>query len=338
MKQIFDVLIIGAGQSGLATAYLLQKKGARSFVLVDSNARIGDSWRKRYDSLRLLTPNSENSLPGLLLKQPKHYATKNEYGDYLEIYAKIFGFTIEPSTTITKLSLKNGIFVAGTKGKQLFARNVVIATGPFQKPYIPFTIKGNKKGVSYMHSASYKNPKQISKGKVLVAGAGNSGAQIASELSITHDVVLASKRRIFFSNRYDIFYRIAALMLPAKQVRKIVDLLSVRKIYVPSLEGLLKDKRVVLKSEVTSIVEGRVQFADGTSDSFTSIIFATGFTFDFNWIYIREAFDKNHKPIVNKGISAIDGLYLIYYEKDYGFIRDLATRVEYIADILGKRL
>ena len=328
-QNVLDVLIVGAGQSGLASAYYIKQRKL-SFLLVDAHKRIGDSWRNRYDSLNLLTPNRENSLPGMPIDKPLSYATKNEFADYLEKYAKQFHFPIEQSTAIEALSLEKGMFVAKAQNKEFFAKRVVVATGAFQEPYIPPVLAQNLGGIFFCHSATYKNPKQIPKGKVLVVGAGNSGAQIASELATTHDVVLSSRRRIVFGSRYDMFYLIAVSLLPMEQIRKIIDLFSVRKIFVPELEILLKNKKVILKSEVKTIKDNRVYFSDGTSDSFASIIFATGFTFDFDWIFIKEAFDSNHKPISPLGASVVKGLYFVYHEKDEGFIRDLASRVRYI--------
>lgn len=336
-QNVLDVLIVGAGQSGLASAYYIKQRKL-SFLLVDAHKRIGDSWRNRYDSLKLLTPNTENSLPGMPIDKHSSYATKNEFANYLERYAKTFRFPIELETTIEELSLENGTFVAKAQNKEFFAKRVVVATGAFQEPFIQRDFTKNLGGIFFCHSATYKNPKQIPKGKVLVVGAGNSGAQIASELAKTHDVVLSSRRRIVFGSRYDMFYIIAASLLPMKQIQKIIDFFSVRKVFVPELESLLKNKKVILKPEVKTIKDNRVYFTDGTSDSFANIIFATGFTFDFDWIFIKEAFNSNHKPIAPKGVSVVKGLYFVYHEKDAGFIRDLDRRVKYIVDVLEKQV
>ncbi len=323
-----DVLIIGAGQTGLAVAYYI-KKTKLSFLLVDANTRIGDSWRKRYDSLRLLTPDSNNSLSGLSLGgNKKTHSTKDNFADYLERYSHHFSFHIILNTKIKKLQKKNGIFIA-TAGKNVFhAKNIVVATGAFQKPYIPLMAKDISSEIFQIHSYEYKNVSRIPKGNVLVVGAGNSGAQIAVELAKTHSVTFSSKRKLIFDNKYDFLYRFAASFFSPGLIRKIIDTFSLRKIYVPEIEDLLKNKRISLVQELKAIKQKEFFFKGGLSGQFKSVIWATGFRFDYSWIKIKEAFDRNGNLLHKNAVSVTKGLYIAYSAKDYGFIKDLPAKAE----------
>ncbi len=323
-----DVLIIGAGQTGLTTAYYLKKTNL-SFLLVDVNAKIGDSWRERYDSLRLLTPDSNNSLPGLSLGGNKEtYSTKDNFAAYLERYSHYFSFPVLLNTKIKKLQKKNNIFIATAANKTYHARNVVVATGAFQKPYIPQIAKNASSAIFQIHSYEYKNASKIPKGNVLVVGAGNSGAQIAVELAKTHPVTLSSKRKLIFDSKYDFLYSFIAKFLTTKMIRKIVDTFSIRKIYVPEIEDLLKSKQISLVPELKAVNQKEFFLKRGLSGQFNSVIWATGFQFDYTWIKIKEAFDSNGNLLHKNGISVVKGLYIAYPEKNYGFIRNLPAKAE----------
>lgn len=329
MKNYYlDVLIIGAGQTGLTTAYYL-KKTKLSFLLVDANAKIGDSWRKRYDSLRLLTPDSNNSLPGLSLGGNKEtYSTKDNFADYLERYASYNSFRVSLNTKIKKLQKKNGVFIATAEDKIYHARNIVAATGAFSQPFIPQIAKKASPAIFQIHSDEYKNASKIPKGNVLVVGGGNSGAQIAVELAKTHSVTLSSKRKLIFDSKYDFLYRVVASFFSTELIRKIVDVFSIRKIYVPQIEDLLKSRKISLVQELIAIKQRDFFFKGGLSDQFNSVIWATGFQFDYTWIKIREAFDSNGRLLHKNGVSVVRSLYIVYPTKDYGFIQDLPAKAE----------
>src|SRR5436190_7646842 len=132
-----DVLIIGAGQAGLALGYHLQRRG-RQVLLVDRNQRIGDSWRSRWDSLKLYSPASRDGLPGMPFPAGRTtYPTKDEMADYLETYAARFELPVRLGTRVHDLTQENGGFVAHTGGSRIEAETVVIASGVYEKPYVP---------------------------------------------------------------------------------------------------------------------------------------------------------------------------------------------------------
>ncbi|HEX2732605.1 MAG TPA: FAD-dependent oxidoreductase [Polyangiaceae bacterium] len=189
-----DVVVIGAGQAGLSTAYHLQKSGVECIVL-DSGARIGDVWRGRWESLRLFTPAWLDALDGLAFPgDPQRFPTKDEMADYLESYARHFALDVRLATRVTALTRSGTTYRVETNRGTFLARQVVIAMSSFQKPRIPAFAKGLRSDIVQLHSSQYNQPESLKPGHVLIAGAGNSGAEIAVELAKRgHTVSLAGR-------------------------------------------------------------------------------------------------------------------------------------------------
>src|SRR5215208_838099 len=181
-----DILVIGAGQAGLALGFHLKRMSFR-FQLVDRNSRVGDSWRKRFDSLVLFTPRAYSALPGLAVPgDPDTYPTKDEMADYLEAYANHFDLPVVSGTGIRRLERKDGGFRATTDSRQhIDCRAVVSATDAFQRPAVPAISKQLSASVFQLSPENYEAPAQFPPGRVLVAGDGATGREIASELSVT---------------------------------------------------------------------------------------------------------------------------------------------------------
>ncbi len=195
LQSSLDILVIGAGQAGLALGFHLRTTPFR-FQLVDRDARVGDSWRKRYESLVLFTPRAYSALPGLAVPgEPDGYPTKDEIADYLEAYASHFGLPVVPGTGIRRLGQVQEEFRAITEaGEAIDCRAVVLATGPFQRPAVPLLSKRLSASVVQLTPENYKAPDQLPPGRILVAGDGATGRQIARELTTTHEVLLATGR------------------------------------------------------------------------------------------------------------------------------------------------
>ena len=187
-----DVLVIGAGQAGLAVGWHLREQGITSFLLLDAGPEVGHVWRNRWDSLRLFTPAEYDALPGMPFPAPAGtYPTKDEVADYLRGYAAAFELPVRLNTRVTRLTKTGDTFHADTSTGPITARQVVIATGPFQTPVVPTLARHLAADVVQLHSADYRNPDQLPDGPVLVVGAGNSGLQIAAELAATRPVTVA---------------------------------------------------------------------------------------------------------------------------------------------------
>ena len=184
--------VIGGGQTGLAVGYFLKRQGRR-FVILERAAEIAPAWRERWDSLTLFTLRRYSALPGLPFPgDPDGYPTRDEVIDYLEHYAETFKLPIELNSEVKQLAHSNdACFSLEVDDQQISADQVVVATGPFQTPYVPKVAEKLDAKVFQTHAVGYRRPGDVPKGTALVVGGGNTGFQIAKELSATHRVVLS---------------------------------------------------------------------------------------------------------------------------------------------------
>ena len=193
MTERYDTIIIGGGQAGLATGYYLQRRGC-NFVILDANQRTGNSWRKRWDSLRLFTPARYDALPGMPFPAPAHtFPTRNEMADYLEAYAKHFNLPIRTGIRVERLSKQGERFVLSAGELQFEADNVVVAMSSWQKARIPPFAGELDASIVQLHASEYRNPSQLRDGGVLIVGAGNSGADIALDVAREHRTWLSGR-------------------------------------------------------------------------------------------------------------------------------------------------
>jgi putative flavoprotein involved in K+ transport len=171
-----ETMIIGGGQAGLATGYHLAKRDL-PFVILDANERIGDAWRKRWDSLRLFTPARYSGLPGWPFPAPRaSYPTKEDVADYLEAYAARFDLPVRAGVAVDGLFREGNWYVLVSGDRRFEAKNVVVASGAYQTPRVPAFASELDPGIVQLHSVEYRDPAQLREGGVLVVGAGNSGA------------------------------------------------------------------------------------------------------------------------------------------------------------------
>jgi putative flavoprotein involved in K+ transport len=190
-EQQLETVVIGGSQAGLAVGYYLKQRQL-PFVILDENDRIGDAWRKRWDSLRLFTPGRYDGLPGMAFPgSPWAYPTKDETADYLEAYARAFELPVRTGVKVDRVAKSGDRFEVICGQHPLFAENVVVATGASNNPRVPSFARELDRNIAQLHSKEYRNPSQIKKGGVLVVGAGNSGAEIAMELAPHHQTWLS---------------------------------------------------------------------------------------------------------------------------------------------------
>ncbi|WP_318618343.1 NAD(P)/FAD-dependent oxidoreductase [Sporosarcina sp. YIM B06819] len=200
MTTIFDSRVIGAGQSGLATAYYLKNKGLKYLVLEKSDQTAG-SWPLYYDSLKLFSPVQYSSLPGLRFQGDiHHYPTKTEVMSYLNTYAQKFDLNIATGKTVTEVLKEQELFLIKTEEGELFkAKTIISATGSFDLPNLSEIMGTESFAGEIIHSGQYSNPKRYANKRVIVVGAGNSAVQIAYELRKTSKVTLATRTPIKFT-------------------------------------------------------------------------------------------------------------------------------------------
>ena len=184
-------VVIGGGQAGLVIAYYLRRAG-EDFVVLDADERIGDSWRRRYDSLRLFSRPRYSSLPGWPMDLDD-CPTRDQMADYLERYAAHFALPVRSGVRVTRLSRDGEQYrVETTAGDQL-ADRVVVATGAHSTPSTPPFANRLDPSIRQLHSLEYRNPGQLADGTVLVVGAANSGTDVALDAAGTHRVLLAGR-------------------------------------------------------------------------------------------------------------------------------------------------
>ena len=316
---VLDVLVIGAGQAGLALGYQLTQTG-QEFLLVDKHDRLGESWRQRFDSLTLFTPRSYSALPGLPVPgDPDGYPTKDEIADYLKTYANHFDLPVALGTEITRLEQDGAVFLATAGGgTELTSRAVVIATGAFQQPAIPVIAANLAADVVQLTPETYRNPQQTPAGTVLVVGDGATGRQIARELSATHQVLLSTGRprkvsphRVLGKSIFWWMDKLGILtMSPDSRIgRKLKE-----KDPFPG-KDLALDKLVSAGVTVSGRLNGvagrRVSFADGQSAEIDTVIWATGYRDKSNWVAIPSVSDERGAFVHDQGLSPVPGLAFI---------------------------
>jgi len=186
-----DVVVVGGGQAGLAIGFFLARQGRR-FLILEAADCVGAAWKDRWDSLALFTPRRYDALPGLSFPgDPDGYPTRDEVVSYLRAYAETFKLPLVLNSAVRSLTQIDDGFRLECSDRTLTAAQVVVATGPFQLPLTPTLADQLAPDVFQMHSTGYRQPQDIPAGTVLVVGGGNTGFQIAEELTNTHAVHLS---------------------------------------------------------------------------------------------------------------------------------------------------
>ncbi len=316
-----DVLVIGAGQAGLAVGYHLRTTGLR-YLIVDRHPRVGESWRARFDTLELFTPRAYSALPGLAVTgDSEGYPTKDEIADYLESYAAQFDLPIALNSGIAQLKRQDDRFQATTtRGTVITTRAVVIATGAFEQPAVPALAAQLDASVVQLTPDTYRNPAQIPAGTVLVVGDGATGRQIARELSSTHQVLLSTGRsrrvspnRILGKNVFWWLDRLG-LLRATRESRIGRRLMAADPFPGKHLElDRLRDAGISIVGRLEQIRGRQVMFADGPlqTQQVDAVIWATGYRDQTDWVAIREVIDANSQFIQHRGISPVPQLLFV---------------------------
>ncbi|HSP36830.1 MAG TPA: NAD(P)/FAD-dependent oxidoreductase [Frankiaceae bacterium] len=351
--QHVETLIIGGGQAGLVTAYHLQRRGRECLVL-EADLRIGDVWRRRFDSLRLFTPARYDALPGLPLPMAgSAFPTGHEMGDYLERYAETMQLPIRTGITVGRLTRDDERYRVQAGSETFTADQVVVASGTWQLPTVPDFAPELDPSIRQMHSSDYRNPSQLQPGPVLVVGASHSGGDIALELSATRKTHLAG--RIHGEIPIDIEGRPARVVFPAiwfvwNHVLTLRNPLGrkTREHILHAGAPLLRVKRADLagagveltEHRVVGVSEGKPQLADGTVLDVANVVWCTGFGKDTTWIDLP--IGAGDWPDHVRGVATgLPGLYFVGLPFLQGFYSMLVGGVtrdgEYVARHIDKR-
>jgi putative flavoprotein involved in K+ transport len=370
-----ETLIIGGGQAGLTMSHMLSRRGHSHLVL--ERGRIGERWRsERWEGLRFQFPNWSVSLPDLPFphEDPDGYAASHEIVAYLEAYAKLVNPPIRCGITVTGLRRGEGGrgIVALTPIGSFVARNVVIATGPYQRAVVP-RLLGRKCDLFQVHASAYKGPEQLPSGAILVVGSGASGAQIAEELlRAGRKVYLSVGRHRRMPRRYrgrDLIWWLAEMGLDRTPVEKrgpdatlplitgaygghTIDFRDFAKqgitllgrlqsargrdlqfagdlgqsiaygdaayhAFLDMVDAYVEEKRIALPAEPAARSRRpdqprmtTMQLLDTRATQLHSVIWATGYDFDFGWIDLP-VLTADGAPKHDHGVAPVPGVYFL---------------------------
>jgi putative flavoprotein involved in K+ transport len=310
----YDVVVVGAGQAGLALGSFLTRRG-RQFAILDRADSIAAAWRGRWDSLTLFTPRRYSALPGLPFPgDPDGYPTRDEVIAYLARYAETFELPIELNSEVKSLGPgDDGRFRLDVDGRTITADQIVVATGPFQAPAVPKVAEQLADDVFQTHAVGYRRPDDVPAGTVLVVGGGNTGFQIAKELSATHKVVLSiGSRQTPLPQRLlgrDLFWWLTKARILDKTVEsRLGRKLSTRETLIGSSpRELARRYGVELKPRVVDADGRTVSFQDGSRLDVDAVIWATGYRPDYSWIKLP-VFDERGRPRHRRGVTEVPGL------------------------------
>ena len=371
-----QTLIIGGGQAGLSMSHMLSRCGCSHLVL--ERGRIGERWRsERWDGLRFQFPNWSVKLPDFPFpcEQPDGFATSHEIVAYLEAYAQRVNPPIRCGVAVTGLwpdEAGRGILAQSSAGL-IAARNVVIATGPYQRPIIPRLLAGDCNLVQ-VHASAYKGPEQLPSGAILIVGSGASGAQIAEELSRAgRKVYLSVGRHKRMPRRYrgrDLIWWLAEMGLDQTPVAQrgpettlplitgaygghtidfrafaqqgitllgrlrsgrgnvlefaddlahsIADGDAAYHAFLDMVDAYVERKKMSLPAERAArarlpdppCLAAPLQHLDARHSGLGSLIWATGYAFDFGWIDLP-VLDANGVPQHEHGVAPMPGVYFL---------------------------
>jgi putative flavoprotein involved in K+ transport len=342
-----DVVVIGGGQAGLAMAWHLTQQGLR-FVVLEAADEMAHSWRTRWDSLRLFTPAQYDALPGMAFPAPADtYPGRDAVAAFLRDYAIAFDLPVRLGSRVTALSRVGDEFEIHT-GEEVFrAGQVVVATGPFQVPFIPAAAHGFDPAVTQIHSADYRNPQSLPAGPVLVVGAGNSGLQIAEELVATRrvDVSVGAKSPMLPQRLLgrDLFWWLTRMgFMRRNTATRIGRRLQARgEFVIGTNRRRLRRAGVRFRRRLVQAQGHTARFDDGSSLDVPVVVWATGYRSDYSWISVPGV-TADGRVVHRRGVTDVPGLYFLGLSWQYtrgsallGFVADDAA---HLADQITARI
>src|SRR4051794_26107374 len=311
-----DAIVVGGGQAGLAIGYYLAEQG-RDFSILEAAAQPAAAWRDRWDSLRLFTPVRYDSLPGKRFPgDPDSYPSRDDVVAYLSDYARDFDLPVELNSPVRSVKPNEDSYLVELDGRAYEAAQVVIATGAFQVPRVPGIATGLHDSVVHFHSSAYRTPAAIPPGPALVVGGGNTGFQIAEELSATHEVHLSIGSRqaplpqkIFGRDAFR-FLDATGLIYKTRDSRIGRRMVGSETLVGYSPRKLRRRNGVTIKPRATAAAGTTVSFEDDTTLEVSSVVWATGFGLDHSFVHVP-VFDPTGDVVHKRGVTDAPGLYFL---------------------------
>lgn len=346
------VVVIGAGQAGLAASHELAARGVPHVVL-EASARVGDSWRHRWDSLRLFTPARYDGLPGRRFPgDPWSLPTKDEQAAYLEAYAQDLQLPVRTGIHVTRLSRAGDEYLVEWDGGSLRADAVILACGFDRAAHVPAFAADLAPEIVQLDAGSYRGPHQVAPGEVLVVGAGNSGADIALELAADHRTHLSGRhpgqvpwrigsrgaqpltRAVFWA-----FAHLLTVRTPlGRRARGDVLAHSGPLIRVKSQD--LEAAGVRRVPRTIGVRGGRPLLDGGRTVDVSTVVWCTGFRPDLGWVDLP-VLDDAGLPVHTRGVTAEPGLYFVGLVFQYAIASSMINGVgrdaAFVVDHLVRR-
>ena len=351
-----ETIIIGAGQAGLSVGYHLARRG-RQFLILEANERVGDSWRMRWDSLRLFTPARYDSLDGMPFPSaPDYFPTKDEMGDYFASYASHFRLPVRTGQTVTSLTRDGDRYLVVTDAGRYEARHVVVAMATFQRPRLPEFATDLDPSIVQFHSSEYRNLTQLQPGGVLIVGAGNSGAELALETVRGGHATWVSGRdvgRIPF--RFGglpravltrvmlrfVFHRVMTIDTPIGRRVRPKMLAHATAPLIRATPDVLAEAGVQRVARTAGAKAGKPLLENGRVLDVANVIWSTGFEPGFSWIELP-VFDDSGEPRHDRGVVRYEpGLYFVglhfLYAMSSTMIHGVGRDANHVADVIAGR-
>jgi putative flavoprotein involved in K+ transport len=327
----WHTVIIGAGQAGLATGYYLKKLN-KEFLIFDENSRIGDIWRKRWDSLKLFTPAQYDGLPGMPFPaQRDSFPDKEAMADYLESYSVKFSLPVKLNTRVNQVVKKDGHYEISTSDGSFDTERVVFATGTNPKPYIPSFSSELSPDIFQIHSSEYHNPTLLPEGDILVVGAATSGIEIAVEVAPTHRTYISGTppfripdNVFMYGGRFAWWFlnNIVTLKTPIGRKARQKVFKGGSPLIRVSPDDLVKSG-VYRLPRLIRADNGFPYFEDNSVIRVSTVIWATGFKPDFSWIEVGQPFNSVWPDTKRGVLKSCDGIYFVGMPFQYGLTSGL---------------
>lgn len=351
-----ETIIIGGGQAGLSVGYHLAQHG-RPFLILEGHQRVGDAWRKRWDSLRLFTPARFDGLSGMPFPAPSHaFPTKDEMADFLEAYALHFKLPVRTGAKVDRVWRERGRYLVSAGDQRYETENVVIAMASYQAPRIPKFASTLSPEIVQLHSLNYRGLTQLMDGAVLIVGSGNSGAEIGLEIArFGHPTFMSGRatgqipfrvagtlgRHVLAPLLFRIvFHRVLTVDTPmgraarSKMMHKGTPLIRTREADLAAVGVTRVPRTVGTRGGMPLLEDGRVL-------DVANVIWCTGFDPGLSWIDLP-IFDEKGQPRHQRGIvTDQSGMFFVgqhfLYSMSSMMIHGVGRDAERIADAIASR-